>query len=229
MLDSTMSRRVGWRAGVGALVALVCHASTGLADVYMVRNPDGAIVLTNVPVETETSTTERVLAEEQRRAEFAVTSPRDQTDWEPALAPRPDDGRYDELIRETADRHGVEFALVKGVIRAESAFDPFAISRVGAQGLMQLMPATARMHGVRESFRPRDNIEGGVRHLRMLLDRYGGNLPLTLAAYNAGSGRVEAAGGVPEITETRDYVFKVLRFRKQYLEADGGHVLQARR
>ena len=75
----------------------------------------------------------------------------------------------------------------------------------------------------------RDNVDGGARHLRMLLDRYGGNLPLTLAAYNAGQGRVEAAGGVPDITETREYVFKVLRYRKQYLESEGGGVLQARR
>jgi soluble lytic murein transglycosylase-like protein len=148
--------------------------------------------------------------------------------WEPSFKPARDDGRYDDLIREVADRQGLEFALVKAVVRAESGFDPFAISRKGAQGLMQLMPATARMHGVRESFRPRDNIDGGVRHLRMLFDRYGGNLPLSLAAYNAGSGRVEAAGGVPDITETREYVFKVLRYRKQYLE-EGGGVLQARR
>jgi soluble lytic murein transglycosylase-like protein len=195
----------------------------------MVRGEDGAIVLTNVPAETEASTTERVLAEVRQPAEIAVTTAIGPDDWEPSFAPQPDDGRYDDLIRDAADRHGVEFALVKSVIRAESGFDPFAISRKGAQGLMQLMPGTARMHGVREAFRPHDNIDGGVRHLRMLLDRYGGNLPLTLAAYNAGSGRVEAAGGIPNITETRDYVFKVLRYRKHYLEVDGGHVLQARR
>jgi soluble lytic murein transglycosylase-like protein len=224
-----MSCRVGWRAGVGALVALACQGAPVRADVYVVRDPNGAIVLTNVPAETEASTTERVFAEQPRRAEVAVTTELDPYAWEPSLAPRPDDGRYDEVIRESAARHDVEFALVKAVIRAESAFDPFAISQKGAQGLMQLMPATARMHGVRESFRPRDNIGGGVRHLRMLMDRYGGNLPLTLAAYNAGSGRVERAGGVPDITETREYVFKVLRFRKQYLEAEGGGVLQARR
>jgi len=197
--------------------------------VYVVRDPSGAIVLTNVPAATEASTTERVFAEAERRAEVAIAAASDAYGWAPSFAPTRDDGRYDDLIRDVADRRGLEFALVKAVMRAESGFDPFAISRKGAQGLMQLMPATARMHGVRESFRPRDNIEGGARHLRMLLDRYGGNLPLALAAYNAGSGRVEAAGGVPNITETREYVFKVLRYRKQYLEAEGGGVLQARR
>lgn len=223
-----MSRRAGWRAGVGVLLTLVCRVGLLHADVYVVRDPSGAIVLTNVPAESESSTTERVYQEAQPRAEVQVAPAPDSYAWEASFTPARDDGRYDAVIREVADRHGLEFALVKAVVRAESGFDPFAISRKGAQGLMQLMPATARMHGVRESFRPRDNIDGGVRHLRMLLERYGGNLPLTLAAYNAGSGRVEAAGGVPDITETREYVFKVLRYRKQYLE-EGGGVLQARR
>jgi soluble lytic murein transglycosylase-like protein len=196
----------------------------------MVRDENGSIVLTNVPAETETATTERVLSEAQRRAELAVVpAPADDLFPWASVTPHPDDGRYDEIIREVSDRHAVEFALVKAVIRAESSFDPFAVSSKGAQGLMQLMPGTARMHGVREAFRPRDNIDGGVQHLRMLLDRYGGNLPLTLAAYNAGSGRVEAAGGVPDITETREYVVKVLRFRKQYLAAEDSDVRQARR
>jgi soluble lytic murein transglycosylase-like protein len=196
----------------------------------MVRDENGSIVLTNVPAETETGTTERVLSEAQRRAELAVVAaPAEELFPWASVTPHPDDGRYDEIIREASDRHDVEFALVKAVIRAESGFDPFAVSSKGAQGLMQLMPGTARMHGVRESFRPRDNVDGGVQHLRMLLDRYGGNLPLTLAAYNAGSGRVEAAGGVPDITETREYVVKVLRFRKQYLGAEDDDVRQARR
>jgi len=208
---------------------LACQVGASRADVYVVRDASGAIVLTNVPAATEASTTERVFAEVEQRAEVALATVSHAYGWAPSFTPTRDDGRYDDLIQDVADRYGLEFALVKAVMRAESGFDPFAISRKGAQGLMQLMPATARMHGVREWFRPRDNIDGGARHLRMLLDRYGGNLPLTLAAYNAGSGRVEAAGGVPDITETREYVFKVLHYRKQYLEAEGGGVLQARR
>src|SRR5437773_2737883 len=126
--------------------------------------------------------------------------------WFPALLSRPlpraDATVYDGLIRDIAARHGVEYALVKAVIKAESDFDRTAVSRAGALGLMQLMPQTAAYHQVRNVFLPRDNIEGGCRHLRMLLDRYGGNLPLVVAAYHAGTQRVENAGGVPPIAET---------------------------
>ncbi|TMB51416.1 MAG: lytic transglycosylase domain-containing protein [Deltaproteobacteria bacterium] len=143
--------------------------------------------------------------------------------WFPALLSRPlpraDATVYDGLIRDIAARHGVEYALVKAVIKAESDFDRTAVSRAGALGLMQLMPQTAASHQVRNVFLPRDNIEGGCRHLRMLLDRYGGNLPLVVAAYNAGTQRVEDAGGVPPIAETREYLARVLRYRAAYLSA----------
>ena len=133
-----------------------------------------------------------------------------------------DPTRYDALIREIAARQGVEYALVKAVIRAESAFDRLAVSPKGACGLMQLMPATAAEQRVRGVFVPRENIEGGCRHLRMLLDRYRGNLPLALAAYNAGAERVEEAGGVPSIVETREYLERVLRYRLAYLREAAG-------
>ena len=108
--------------------------------------------------------------------------------------------------------------LVKAVIRAESGFQPRAVSRKGARGLMQLMPETALLHGVRNIHEPSQNIEGGVQHLRMLLDRYGGNVPLALAAYNAGEQAVDQHGGIPPFPETRDYVWRVLQFRQQYLQ-----------
>jgi len=113
-------------------------------------------------------------------------------------------------IRETAERHGVNPDLVEAVIRVESAFNPWAVSRKGAQGLMQLMPRTASALGVRDSFNPQQNIEGGVRHLRYLLDRYPGNVPFALAAYNAGEGAVDSYRGIPPYAETRQYVQKVL-------------------
>jgi len=124
--------------------------------------------------------------------------------------------RYDELIRELAARHHVEYALVKAMIRAESDFDRFAVSPKGAGGLMQLMPATAEAEGVRDVFLPRANIDGGCRYLRGLLARYAGNIPLAVAAYNAGPERVDAARGVPHIIETQEYLSRVLEYRLAY-------------
>ena len=109
-------------------------------------------------------------------------------------------------------------ALISAIIKAESDFDPDAVSRAGAIGLMQLMPQTAvRLH-VRDPFNPEENIAGGARYLRYLLDRFHGNLPLALAAYNAGATRVEQYNTLPPIHETRRYVKKVLRFYRQYDE-----------
>jgi len=113
-------------------------------------------------------------------------------------------------IREVAERYDVSASLVEAVIRVESAFNPWAVSRKGAQGLMQLMPQTATALGVRDSFNPRQNIEGGVRHLRYLIDRYPGNTALALAAYNAGEVAVDYHRGIPPFPETQQYVKKIL-------------------
>jgi soluble lytic murein transglycosylase len=120
-------------------------------------------------------------------------------------------GPWASHIQEVAGRHGVDPALVESVIRVESAWNPWAESRKGAQGLMQLMPRTASALGVRDAFDPRQNIEGGVRHLRYLLNRYPGDLSLVLAAYNAGERAVDQYGGIPPYPETQQYVQKVLR------------------
>lgn len=132
--------------------------------------------------------------------------------WAEDRSPTP----FDPLIREAADRHGLEYALVKAVIKAESNFDPRAISPKGARGLMQLMPTTALQHRVHNVFSPRDNVEGGCRHLRMLLDRYAGNVTLALAAYNAGTEPVDARRAPPAFAETRTYLRRVLRLRAAY-------------
>ena len=115
----------------------------------------------------------------------------------------------EKLVKEAADRHHVDPALVRAVIQTESNWNPVAFSNKGAVGLMQLIPTTARRFGVSDAFNPQQNIDGGVHYLKTLLDRYNGNLDLALAAYNAGEGAVDRARGIPAFRETRDYVLKV--------------------
>jgi soluble lytic murein transglycosylase-like protein len=117
---------------------------------------------------------------------------------------------FEGLVQQASARYGVDPDLVNAVIRTESNFDPSAVSSAGARGLMQLMPATAAGLGVADSFDPAQNVDGGVRLLRQLLDRYHDNLPYALAAYNAGPGAVDRYGGVPPYAETQTYVQRVL-------------------
>ena len=115
----------------------------------------------------------------------------------------------DAAIDESAARHHVDPSLVRSVVKVESNFNPNAVSRKGAMGLMQLMPSTARSLNVSNPFDPAQNVDAGVRHLRKLLDSYGGNVRLSLAAYNAGSGAVARSAGVPHFRETQDYVRRI--------------------
>ncbi|MGA2095950.1 MAG: lytic transglycosylase domain-containing protein [Candidatus Acidiferrum sp.] len=115
----------------------------------------------------------------------------------------------EKLVREAAERHNVDPALVRAVIETESNWNPSAMSRKGAGGLMQLIPTTAQRYGANDVFNPQQNIDAGVRHLKWLLERYNGNLDLALAAYNAGEGAVDRAHGIPAFRETRNYVQKV--------------------
>jgi len=181
--------------GLLGLVVGLAWAAEAEADAYRLIDSDGVVHLTDAPTDPRYrglpsgsgTTTGWLRMSETSRTQYATD------------------------IREIASRHGVDPTLVEAVIRAESAFNPTAVSRTGARGLMQLMPKTAQALGVRDSFNPRENIEGGVRHLRYLLDRYPGNVPLAVAAYNAGEGAVDAYRGIPPYAETQQYVQRVLQ------------------
>jgi soluble lytic murein transglycosylase-like protein len=126
----------------------------------------------------------------------------------------PSDGKFSDLIMKASQKYGVNPSLIGAVIRAESNFNPSAVSSCGAEGLMQLMPGTAKSLGVSDSLNPAENIDGGVKFLRNLLDRYGGDMQKAVAAYNAGPGAVDQYGGIPPYTETQTYVNRVLNYFK---------------
>ena len=125
---------------------------------------------------------------------------------------------YDLIIIEAARYYSLPPALVKAVVAVESSFEPAAVSHAGAQGLMQLIPRTARAMHVRDVFDPRGNVFGGARYLRILANQFNGDIRRTLSAYNAGPRAVERAGGVPHIDETRKYLRRVLALYHHYLK-----------
>jgi soluble lytic murein transglycosylase-like protein len=190
------------------------QAPDAAADIYKRVDRFGTIHYTNVPTDKRFY---RVIIREMPSISAAPGSAISNYRID-ASRFRADSKVFDPIIASCARRYGVEQALVKAVIKAESGFQPNAVSPKGARGLMQLMPETAQMHGVRNVHEPFQNIDGGVQHLRMLLDRYRNNVVLALAAYNAGEGWVDQYGGVPPFEETRNYVVRVLRFRQDYLQ-----------
>ena|SRR5437773_1241679 len=139
--------------------------------------------------------------------EVLAALPLSRTILEPATIP----GQYRDLIRTASARHGVDARVVNAVIQVESAYHSRAVSPKGARGLMQLMPATGRQYGALDLFDPKVNLEAGIQHLKKLLTRYDLDLPLALAAYNAGEAAVDRFGGIPPFRETQDYVTRILR------------------
>ena len=193
-------RRTDRRAGSAqALLVTVVAAGAPLtadADVFTRRNENGVVEATNLP--------DKEGFKLAYRSKGPVTH-------SPGFRATPSNNRvYDAHIREAAALHGVDVALVRAVIQVESQFDPGAVSRAGARGLMQIMPSTAVRLGVLDSFDPRQNIFGGVKYLRMLLDMFQGDVSLAVAGYNAGEKAVQRHNGVPPYRETQGYVRKIL-------------------
>jgi soluble lytic murein transglycosylase len=183
------------------------------AQIYTWRDANGTLVLSNVP---EPGSPEAART-------YEVPGARTMKATRPVEAPT---GRFDALIERHASAQGLSPELVRAVIQVESAFNPVAVSPKGAMGLMQLMPATARELGVLDPFHPDENIRGGSRYLRWLLDRYDGNLDLALAAYNAGPGAVDRYGQqIPPFRETRDYVQRVTGVSGRPAETPPGLVI----
>jgi soluble lytic murein transglycosylase len=178
-------------------LGLLVGVTPASADVYVYKNNQGVLTFTNVP---NHAGYRRVLNENSGQVSSGALGPSD----------------FEDLIRSASLRYNVDANLVRAVIKTESDFRSNARSNKGAMGLMQLMPDTARLHNVVDAYDPSENVDGGVRHLKMLLDRYQGDLELSLAAYNAGSGAVEKHGGIPPFAETREYVRRVLRFYNSY-------------
>jgi len=187
-----------------ALPLIAASASAvAQADIYSFVDSAGVTHFTNVPVDA--------------RYRLLLATPPEERKARPEnwLAKS---AAFDRLIERAAHSHAVRPELVRAVIVVESAFNPRAVSNRGAVGLMQLLPATARRYGVADAFDPEQNITAGVRYLRDLLTRYGNNLELTLAAYNAGEDAVERYGhSIPPFAETRHYVPTVLRIYRSLL------------
>jgi soluble lytic murein transglycosylase-like protein len=167
-----------------------------LADIYKFVDKNGVIHFSNVPTNGEWK-----LIIKEKRVHFNLGQ-----NFE----------KYGAEIRKASQRYSVDYNLVKAVIKAESNFDPRAVSRAGARGLMQLMPETANLLRVNDSFHPDQNIDGGVRYLRYLLDVFNDNLSLALAAYNAGEKAVFRYRGIPPYQETQTYVQRVLKYFQSY-------------
>jgi soluble lytic murein transglycosylase-like protein len=183
--------------------------SPSFADIYSYVDRDGTVHFTNTPGGDPRYRLYMKSRDGRRRGGIAVAP----SDTSPERY-----SRYNQAIREAATLYQIPEELVRAVIKVESDYDPRAISRVGATGLMQLMPETAQRMQVRDIMDPRENIMGGVRYLRVLANMFNGNLQLTLAGYNAGENAVVKHGGIPPFDETEEYVVRVLAYYRRYRE-----------
>ena len=184
-------------------------------NLYVYRDQSGAALLTNKKVSNAEYRQEKVTY-------YPNTNVHSYSNWgatEASVAPSYSNTKnaYDHIIRNASQMYGVSEGLIKAIMHTESGFNPSARSPVGAQGLMQLMPATARRFNVSNAYDPVQNIHGGVKYLSWLIKRFKGNTQLALAGYNAGEGNVDKYGGIPPFRETQDYVKRVMsRYNNLY-------------
>ena len=196
-----------------AALALCAVGTPALADIFMFKDERGVVHFTNIPNGDKRF---KMVRKEDTTSEYARAAGMPQYALPTAELIR----RYSTIIDNASKSHGVDAALVHAVITAESGYNPAAVSRAGARGLMQLMPETAKRMGVQNIMDPTDNIHGGVKYLRELLTMFNGNKELALAAYNAGENAVIRAGNrVPPYAETVNYVPKVLGYYSKFKTA----------
>ena len=170
------------------------------ADIYLYIDKEGNYYFTDTPKSSEY----RLFIREKRPKSLRLHST----------------NKYDKYIEEASTRHGVAFSLLKAIMKVESDFDPRAVSKKGAKGLMQIMPQNFELLRIRNPFNPRENILGGAQYLTQLLNQFNGSTELALAAYNAGPDTVSNARGIPHIKETENFVKQVMKYYRG-LERDG--------
>jgi soluble lytic murein transglycosylase-like protein len=208
MLLDRLSSVVSVRLCLGALLLCALMASgSARADIYRYVDEDDIVHFTDAPTDKRF----KIFMRDLKKDKELRTKIRYASTVNPA--------EFEQLIKTCSDKYGVNPCLVKAVIHAESGYNPNAVSSKGAGGLMQLMPATAKSLKVADRFNPKDNVEGGVKYLRFLLDTFRGDVSLAVAAYNAGLNKVAKYGGIPPYNETRTYVNRVLSYMKSYQES----------
>ena len=192
-------------AALATIPSALCVPTPAGADIYRYEAPDGTLHFTDTPTHSRFKVFMKDIKKDLKlRTAFKL----------PGFARNP--AEFEPIISSYSRQYGVDSSLIKAVIHAESGYNPNAVSPKGAQGLMQLMPKTAQGLKVADSLNPSDNIRGGVRYLKFLLDTFKGNESLALAAYNSGMGTVAKYGGIPPYRETQSYVAKVLSYRNNY-------------
>jgi len=190
------------------VLAQLCGSRQANAEIYIYQGPNGERLISDRPPAEDPGSYHLVTKRDTLSNAGHILAKRPISTGGPT--------RFKQYIRAAGNQYNVDPALIEAVIQVESAFDPNAVSTKGATGLMQLMKGTANQYNVRNRFNPRENIYAGVKHLRYLLNRFDGEIPLVLAAYNAGATTVEKYNGIPPYPETRRYVIKVLGYHNRY-------------